>query len=100
MNKIAINLICAFFLVHQIQAQLIYERTYPDEFPSIELPIELSDASTFSMASRDNICVRASIRHIDAFGNENVANAFSVEAFSFGYHWIGHDSVLIWYENG
>lgn len=100
MNKIAINLICFFFLAYQIQAQVIYERTYPDEFPSIELPIELSDGSTFSMASIDDICVRASIRHIDLFGNENKSNAFSVEAFSSGYHWIGHDSVLIWYEYG
>lgn len=100
MIKNSICILFVLFIASQIQSQVIYERTYPDAFPSIEFPVELSDASTFSMDNLDNICVRFGSRHIDAHGNEIKSNSISAEAFSSGYHWIGHDSVLVWYEQG
>ena len=99
MNKSFIYLACLLFLIGQISAQVIYERTYPYEFPSIQIPIELSDTSTFSLGNNSD-CGGVGSRHIDVDGNELMGNKFGVEAFSSGYYWIGHDSVLIWAEEG
>ena len=92
-------LFCLFFLSSQISAQVIYERTYPDEFPSIQIPIELSDTSTFSLGTNSE-CNGIQSRHIDVNGNELSDNVLYAEGFTSGYHWIGHDSILIWIENG
>lgn len=80
-------------------SQVLYERTYPFEFPSIQFPFELSDNSTFSLGT-NNDCGGIGVRHIDQFGNEHFENAFWSEAFSSGTFWTGHDSVLIWAEEG
>lgn len=86
------------FVVY-LPAQVIYERTYPFEFPSIQYPIELSDLSTFSLGD-NNECGGIGSRHIDRFGIEMEEHAFWAEAFSSGTNWIGHDSILIWAEEG
>jgi Secretion system C-terminal sorting domain len=95
----AINLSCFFFLSTPLISQVIYERTFPHEFPSIHFPIELSDTSTFSLGTNSD-CGGIGSRHIDVNGNERMGNRFWAEAFSSGYYWIGHDSVLIWAEEG
>jgi hypothetical protein len=76
---------------------VIYERTFDDAFPSIEYSVELSDTSTFSM-DRFSKCNNLNIRRIDQIGNSN--DDWLGEAFLYGYHWIGHDSILLWYETG
>ena len=99
MNKFTINLLCFLGITYQVRAQVIYERTYPGEFPSIQMPVELSDTSTFSIGNNDE-CGGLRSRHIDVHGNELEGNIFYAEGFSSGYYWIGHDSVLIWVEHG
>ncbi len=96
------NFICViiiFSFAFQIKAQVIYERTYPNAFPSIRHSIELSDTSTFSL-DRADICNSLLIRHIDKSGNIVDTLSFGAEAFLYGFHWIGHDSVLVWVEHG
>ena len=94
-------LIASFLFAIEISAfsQVVYERTYPFEFPSIQFPRELTDASTFSLGD-NNECGGIGVRHIDAAGNELEDHSFWAEAFSSGVHWVGHDSVLIWAEEG
>lgn len=99
MSKKLVFLFCLLSLSFHICAQVIYERTYPDEFPSIHNPIELSDTSTFSLGTNDE-CNGIRSRHIDVRGNELSDNIVYAEGFSSGYHWIGHDSILIWVEHG
>jgi len=82
-----------------VKTQVIYERTFPNAFPSIQIPLELSDFSTFSLGSNDE-CGGLRSRHIDVNGNELSESILYAEAFSSGYYWIGHDSVLIWAEHG
>ena len=99
MSRFFLYLIGFVLLTDLVNAQVIYERTYPYEFPSIQIPIELSDTSTFSLAD-NSICGGVGSRHIDVTGNELMGNKFGAEAFSSGYYWIGHDSILIWAEEG
>ena len=99
MNRIYLCIICFCFLMDHVNAQVVYERTFPFEFPSIQFPIELSDTSTVSLGT-NNECGGIGVRHIDALGNELEEDAFWAEAFSSGIYWIGHDSVLIWAEEG
>jgi hypothetical protein len=99
MGRIFRYLICLLLLTDHIRAQVIYERTYPHEFPSIRIPIELSDTSTFSLGTNSE-CNGIQSRHIDVIGNELPENILYEEGFSSGYHWIGHDSILIWVESG
>jgi hypothetical protein len=86
-------------LASQIRAQLNYERTYPHTFISNQVPIELSDTSTFSLRNNGE-CGSLRSMHIDVNGSERIENIFYGEAFSSGQYWIGHDSVLIWVEAG
>ncbi len=99
MIKYSIAKILLFFLSTPLVAQVIYERTYPFKSNSIEYPVELSDTSTFSF-DNDNNCGGIGVHHIDKYGNELTENGFGAEGFSSGYHWIGHDSVLIWAVEG
>lgn len=99
MSRIYIGIICFLFLMDHVDGQVVYERTYPFEFPSIQFPIELSDTSTFSLGT-NNECGGIGVRHVDKSGNELEDHAFWAEAFSSGVYWIGHDSVLIWAEEG
>ncbi|MBP7240237.1 MAG: T9SS type A sorting domain-containing protein [Saprospiraceae bacterium] len=99
MSRISLCIICFLCLTYQVRAQVVYERTFPYEAPSIQIPIELSDTTTFSLGS-NSYCGGIGTRHIDQSGNELMGNLFGAEAFSSGYYWIGHDSVLIWAEEG
>lgn len=99
MDRYTIAFIYIFLEAHTSLSQVVYERTYPFEFPSIQFPIELSDTSTFALGD-NNECGGIGVRHIDATGNELEENAFWAEAFSSGVYWVGHDSVLIWAEEG
>ncbi len=97
--KTLTGLVVTSLLTIQAMAQVIYERTYPFAFPSMQHPIEFPDGSTFTLGEGSD-CGGIGSRHIDAAGNELVDNVFGAEVFSSGYHWIGHDSVLIWAEEG
>ena len=97
--RFASCLISICLLATRTFTQVVYERTFPFEFPSIQYPIELSDTSTFSLGT-NNECGGIGTRHIDVSGNELKEHAFWAEAFSSGVYWIGHDSVLVWAEEG
>ena len=99
MKIYALVLIMFLLSTPVLRAQVIYERTYTFASNSIEFPVELSDTSTFSF-DNENDCNGIIVRHIDQYGNELTDNWFGAEGFSSGYHWIGHDSVLIWVEHG
>ena len=61
-------LLCIFLVASQVKAQVIYERTYPDGFPSLKDAIQLSDLSTVSFAN-NSACYFAGWRHIGPTGN-------------------------------
>jgi hypothetical protein len=95
MNKIAINLICSFFLAHQIQAQLIYERTYPNTFPSLKDAIQLSDFSTVSF-SNNSTCYFGGWRHLSPTGSIIKEGGLANEStHSLRYMQIAEDSILV-----
>lgn len=99
MIKYPIFFLSLLLLAGQVSAQVIYERTYPYQYPTIQNPIQFPDYSTFSLGDRSD-CGGIGTRHIDAQGNELLDNVLAAEVFCYGYHWLGNDSVLIWAEEG
>jgi hypothetical protein len=95
MNKNSIYLICLVFLTSQINAQVIYERTYPNAFPSLEDAIQLSDFSTVSFANNAT-CYFAGWRHISPTGSIIKEGGLAGEStHSLKTKHIGVDSILV-----
>jgi len=95
MSKNLIYLFCILFIASSLKAQVIYERTYPDGFPSLKDAIQLSDLSTVSFAN-NSPCYFAGWRHIGPTGGIIEEGDLAIEStHSLKYKQIADDSVLV-----
>ena len=93
--KDLIQLLCIFFIVSQVNAQVIYERTYPNGFPSLKNAFELSDSSTVSFANNAT-CDFAGFRHISPTGSIIDEGGLAGEStHSLETEQIAKDSILV-----
>ena len=93
--KYLIELLCLFFLTNYAKAQVIYERTYPDAFPSLKNAFELSDSSTVSFAN-NSTCHFSQWMHISQAGDIIEKGGIAGEStHSFRARQIGIDSILV-----
>ncbi len=82
-------------MASQIKAQVIYERTYPNAYPSLQEDIQLSDFSTLSFAN-NSTCYFAGWRHISPTGNIiNEGGLADESTHSLRYTQIAEDSILV-----
>ena len=94
MFRISTYLICILFLADQVSGQVIYERTYPNAFPSMKNAIQLSDFSTASFANNAT-CYFAGWRHISPSGSIIAEGGLADEStHSLEIKQIAEDSVL------
>ena len=95
MNTNFIYLFFILFVANEVEAQVIYERTYPDAFPSLKDAIQLSDLSTVSFAN-NSPCYFAGWRHIGPTGTIIQEDGLAIEStHSLKYKQMGDDSVLV-----
>lgn len=95
-----IQLFCLLFLANQVKAQVIYERTYPNGYPSIKNAFELSDSSTVSFAN-NSTCYFAGWRHISSTGSIIKQGGLAGEStHSLRSRQIGTNSILVSFREG
>ncbi len=82
-------------MASQVKAQVIYERTYPNAFPSLKDAIQVSDFSTVSF-SNNSTCYFAGWRQISPTGSIIKEGGLAGEStHSLKYNQIAEDSVLV-----
>lgn len=91
----SIYLLFFLCLASQIKAQVIYERTYPDAYPSLRDAIQLSDFSTVSFANNSK-CFGAGWKQISSTGSIIQHGGLAGEStHSLKYDQIAEDSILV-----
>ena len=94
-HKSPICLLWFLILASQVNAQLIYERTYPDAYPSLRDAIQLSDFSTISFANNSK-CFGAGWKQISSTGSIIEHGGLAGEStHSLKYVQIAEDSILV-----
>ena len=95
MHKSHISILCFLILASQVNAQVIYERTYPDAYPSLRDAIQLSDFSTVSFANNSK-CFGAGWKQISSTGSIIKHGGLAGEStHSLKYIQIAEDSILV-----
>lgn len=95
MCKSPIYILGFLFLASQVQSQVIYERTYPNAYPSLKEAIQLSDFSTVSF-SNNSTCYFGGWRHISPTGSIIKEGGLADEStHSLSYVQIAEDSILV-----
>lgn len=94
-SKNSIYLLFLLCMASQVNAQVIYERTYPNAYPSLQEAIQLSDFSTVSF-SKNSTCHFAGWRHISPTGSLIEQGGLAGEStHTLTYKQIAADSILI-----
>lgn len=95
MHKSYISFLCFLILASLVNAQVIYERTYPDAYPSLRDAIQLSDFSTVSFANNSK-CFDAGWKQISSTGSIIKHGGLAGEStHSLKYRQIAEDSILV-----